>query len=308
MGRKSLLAALISLFTAAIFADQVSENNPLDDRGALSRLSPSAVIAAANLVKTGKVYSLAIPTAADTPAWTGRTYQMLTDRILINGESTYGQNKLQGFDDFACVWLGIGTQIDGFAHVAVDGKHYHGLPSNEVIEPRGAKRFGVEQISPVVGRGVLLDTTLLHNGKPLAAGRAISSADIKQVAEMQKVSIETGDIVLLHTGWLPMAEKNPARFMQTEPGLSLDGAKYLAGLGVSAIGADNHSLEVYPAEATENFLPVHGYLLVQEGIHVLENIVTEELAKDRAYTFLFVLAAPRLQGAVQAPVHPVAIR
>ena len=308
MARKSIQTLLISLFAAAISAAQGAEDKSLDDRGALSRLSPSAVIAAADLVNTGKVYSLAVPTAADTPAWAGRTYQMLTDRILINGESTYGRNKLQGFDDFACVWLGIGTQIDGFAHVAVDGKHYHGLPSSEVIEPRGAKRFGVEQISPIVGRGVLLDTTLLYDEKPLAAGHAISSADIRLIAAIENVKIQSGDIVLLHTGWLRMAEKDPVRFMETEPGLSLDGAEYLANLGVSAIGADNHSLEVYPAEAAEDFLPVHGYLLVQEGIHVLENIATEDLAKDRAYTFLFVLAAPRLKGAVQAPVHPVAIR
>ena len=285
-----------------------TEDQAFDDRGALRRLSPSAVTAAADLIQNGKVYSLAIPTTPDTPAWTGRTYQMLTDRILINGESTYGLNKLQGFDDFACIWLGIGTQIDGFAHVAVDGRHYHGLPSSEVITPRGAKRYGVEQIEPVVGRGVLLDMTLINDGQALAAGHPVNAEQLKKVAAREQVTIESGDIVLLHTGWLPVASEDPQRFMKTEPGLSLDGAKYLAGRGVVAIGADNHSLEVYPAEGEGDFLPVHGYLLVNEGIHILENIVTEELVADRAYTFFFVLAPPRLSGAVQTPVHPVAIR
>ena len=32
------------------------------------------------------------------------------------------------------------------------------------------------------------------------------------------------------------------------------------------------------------------------------------LAADRVYEFFFVLAAPRLEGAVQVPVHPIAIR
>ena len=304
-----MIIRIYVLFIMIFFASHSlrAEQN-LDDRGALQRLSSQAVLAAADLVTHGKVYSLAIPTAPDTPAWTGRSYQMLTDRILINGESTYGRNKLQGFDDFACIWLGIGTQIDGFAHVAVDGQHFHGLPSSEVITPRGAKRFGVEQIAPVVGRGILLDMTLINDGQALAAGHGISVSDIEKVAAIEKITIRRGDIVLLNTGWLPVAEQDAKRFMQTEPGLSLAGAKYLANQEVAAIGADNHSLEVYPAQQAGDFLPVHGYLLAQQGIHILENIVTAELAADRAYTFLFVLAAPKLSGALQAPVHSVAIR
>ena len=63
-----------------------------------------------------------------------------------------------------------------------------------------------------------------------------------------------------------------------------------------------------PAEDPEQFLPVHGYLLVERGIHILENINTAELAADQVYEFMFVLAAPKLKGAVQTPVHPIAIR
>lgn len=300
----SVLAVLIALALPSSAADSYDA----DAAGALSRLSPTAVLAAADLIRSGKVYSLAIPTGPDTPAWKGRTYQMLTDRITIDGEYTFGDNKLQGFDDYACAWLGMGTQIDGFAHIAVDGLHYHGLPSSEVIRPRGARRYGIENVRPIVGRGVLLDMTLATNGKPAATGSSFNQAEIEAVAAMENVSIKSGDIVLLHTGWLKQAVSDPEGFMQSEPGLGLDGARYLASLRVAAIGADNHSLEVYPAEREGDFLPVHGYLLAEEGIHVLENIATAELAADRAYTFFFVLAAPRLVGAVQAPVHPVAIR
>lgn len=301
------LAGLAALAVLA-FGTHAADPTEADTAGALNRLSPAAVVAAADLIRSGKVYSLAIPTGPDTPAWKGRTYQMLTDRIFLGDKHTLGKNKLQGFDDYACAWLGIGTQIDGFAHVAVDGHHYGGLPSNEVIRPRGARRFGIENVRPIVGRGVLLDLTLMSNGAPVAAGTAINRADIEAVAAAQNVTINAGDIVLLHTGWLATAATDPGHFMETEPGLGLDGARYLASLEVAAIGADNHSLEVYPAEHDGDFLPVHGYLLADQGIHVLENIATAELAADRAYTFFFVLAAPRLVGAVQAPVHPVAIR
>ena len=46
-------------------------------------------------------------------------------------------------------------------------------------------------------------------------------------------------------------------------------------------------------------------------VHVfqkLENMDTAELAKDKAYEFLFVLGQPRFKGGVQSMINPVAIR
>src|SRR4026207_1577805 len=106
--------------------------------GAVGSLTSSQVREAATLVKSGRVYSLAVETSAQSPAYPGRTYQILTDRILIDGSGTYGKNRLQGFDDFVCLWCGVGTHLDGFAHVAVDGLHYGDVASAEVIQPRGA--------------------------------------------------------------------------------------------------------------------------------------------------------------------------
>jgi len=53
---------------------------------------------------------------------------------------------------------------------------------------------------------------------------------------------------------------------------------------------------------------VHRKLLVERGVHILENVRSDELAADKAYEFFFMLAAPRFQGAVQTVAHPVAIR
>ena len=49
-------------------------------------------------------------------------------------------------------------------------------------------------------------------------------------------------------------------------------------------------------------------LLAKNGVYILENINTAQLAADKAYEFLFVLGQPRFQGAVQAPINPIAIR
>lgn len=306
-GLAPALNALVLCLTAAVDS-RAADPQSVSDIGALSVLTAEHVVKAAGLIKSGKIYSLAVVTGPDTPAYPGRRYQILTDQILVSGEHTYGSNRLSGFDDYLSAWLGVGTQIDGFAHVSVNGEHFRGVPSDAVIQPRGAIRYGIETVPPIVGRGVLLDMAARQNLTMLEGGTAIGEAEIKAALTQQGLRLASGDVVLLHTGWMQQADRDPERFIQTEPGLTLAGARFLADHGVVAIGADTWALDVIPAEDPAEFLPVHGFLLAQRGIHILENINTAELAADSAYEFFFVLAAPRLAGAVQAPVHPIAIR
>ena len=53
---------------------------------------------------------------------------------------------------------------------------------------------------------------------------------------------------------------------------------------------------------------VHQILIPRNGIHILENINTEEMVKDQAWEFLFTLGPTRITGAVQAIVNPIAIK
>ena len=53
---------------------------------------------------------------------------------------------------------------------------------------------------------------------------------------------------------------------------------------------------------------MHQILLAKEGIYILENMDTAELASDGDGAFFFVLGAPRLEGTVQAIINPVALR
>ncbi len=275
--------------------------------GAVGRLTGDHALAGAGLVRTGRVYSLAVETSPETPAWPGRNYQVLTDRIYVDGEHTYGQNRLQGFDDYLSMWCGVGTHLDGFAHVAVGGKHYGDLDSADVVHSRGALRHGIETVPPVVTRGVCLDVAALHGVAALEPGYEISREDVDRAAERQRVAIRSGDVALLHTGTLrDVADKS--EFSHAEPGLGLKAARHLVDdLGVVAIGADNWALEVVPTVDPADFLPVHGYLLRERGVHIMENVWTRDLATDGASEFLFVLAAPKLVGALQCPVNPVAI-
>ena len=133
-------------------------------------------------------------------------------------------------------------------------------------------------------------------------------AEIDAAAAAQGVTIKQGDVVLLHTGWLSIADSDGARFMQGEPGLGVEGAKYLASLGVVAVGADTFGVEAIPFETEGEFFPVHQELLARNGIYLLEVMDTRALAADQAWEFMFVLGQPRFAGSVQAIINPVAIR
>jgi hypothetical protein len=75
--------------------------------------------------------------------------------------------------------LGIGTQIDGFAHVAIDGRHYNGVKTADVIRPDGAIRYGIGEVPPIVGRGALLDMTAIADQAELADDAVFNRKEIE---------------------------------------------------------------------------------------------------------------------------------
>jgi kynurenine formamidase len=227
---------------------------------------------------------------------------------LDDGTGTpLGSNKATGNDDLMIMWMGIGSQIDGLGHMGINHVYYNGNKASDFITPKGLTKLSTDKLPPIVTRGVLLNIAKLKGVDIMQEGTAINSADIKAAAKAANVTIETGDVVLLHTGWLDVMDADPVRFMAGQPGLGLDGAKYLAGLGIVAVGADNWALEVLPAEDADQAFPVHPELLAKNGIYILENMDTRALAADGVSEFLFVLGQPRFVGAVQAVINPVAI-
>lgn len=304
-----MLALCCSVNISAEESWYPSKYGETDRLGAINNLSPAMVKTAAGLIKSGTVYSLAMNTGPDTPAFGYRNYQLLAKAIEEAGSGTAGPpNKVAGFDDLLISWLGIGTQIDGFGHIAIDGLHYNGVPVDEVFHPHGSPVYGIHHLPPIVTRGILLDMAGLMDRKMLDAGTVFNEPELKAAMDRQKVTISAGDVVLLHTGWMEMMEQDPENSLRTTPGLGVQGAEYLASLGVVAIGSDTWALEVLPPENPRERFPVHGALLVKQGVYILENIRTGQLAEDKAYEFFFMLAAPKFVGALQTVVHPVAIR
>jgi kynurenine formamidase len=284
-----------------------SKWGPADEIGAANNMSPEIVLKAAGLIKTGKTYALGIETNSKTPAYPPRSFKVLVLQPGQSGIDGIGPNKVTYNDDIIEGWVGIGSQIDGLGHIGVNWTYYNGLKSADFAAADGLKKLGVEKIPPLVTRGVLLDMAAYYNTDIVKEGTAFNVKEIEEAAKKQGVEIRQGDVVLFHTGWTSLIGKDDKRYNAGEPGVGVEGAKYLVSKGVVAVGADTWAVEAIPFESKDVF-PVHQVFLPMSGTYILENMNTDQLAADRGYEFLFVLGVPRITGAVQGIVNPVAIR
>lgn len=316
--RTTIFAAMISCAGAAAVAQDNTKpdwtKSPWgaeDELGAANTMTPERVKSAAELVTTGKVYSLGMVVGPDTPAFAPRSLSVTVLQPNQVSTSGLGENAFTYNDDIFMGWLGIGSQIDGLGHAGVDHMYYNGHTDDEFAGAAGLSKLGLEKLPGLVGRGVMLDMAKHFDVEMVDSGTPYTEEDVKAAAEAQGVSIGEGDIVLFNSNWMNLLDgedADPARFGSAEPGLGVSGAEYLASLGVMAVGADTWGMEVVPAEKEGEAFRAHQILQPEHGIYILENMDTRELAADGVHEFLFVMGQARIQGAVQMIINPIAIR
>jgi kynurenine formamidase len=309
-----LCALLAVVFAASASAQQkpcltASKFGPDDQIGNLNYVTPAKTMAATRLVTKGKSYRLAIETNKDTPAYPPRTFAVTIVQPGQTAGGSLGPTKTTYNDDMITGWSGVGTQLDGLGHIGIDNLYYNCNKAADFAMTDGLKKLGVEHVPAVATRGVLLDMAGYFNTEIVKEGTAFNRAEIEGAMKRQGINaIEKGDVVLFYTGWLKLLGKDNKRFGSVAPGLGRDGAKYLASLEVAIIGADTWSFEVVPFEKDAGIFEVHQILIPMNGIHILENINTEEMVKNQAWEFLFTLGPARITGGVQAIVNPIAIK
>ncbi|MDO9478093.1 MAG: cyclase family protein [Pseudohongiella sp.] len=307
---KGLIVSVVmgaSLIDAVMAQDWVPSRFGADDRiGAANNLSAEIVLQAAKLITTGKVYSLGVETAEDSPAYGTRTFSI--DIIASGANVPVGTDAVTSNDERVTTSFGIGSQIDGLGHLGIGNQYYNGLTSAQIVADGGLAELGTHTIPPIVTRGVLLDMAKHFGVDMVSEGTAFNRAEIQAAASAQGIQIKSGDVVLFHTGWMQLLGNDNQRFISVQPGLGVEGANYLADLGVVAIGADTPALEVIPFENPQRVFAVHQTLLAKQGVYILESMNTAALAADGAQEFMFVLGQPKFKGAVQTVINPIAIR
>jgi kynurenine formamidase len=201
----------------------------------------------------------------------------------------------------------VGTHIDALAHVSQDGKLHGGVDAFEAQKGGSFSEWGIERVAPFFCRGVLFDVAAARGVKALEPGYEITADDLAAASGTQIIS--PGDVVLIRTGWGRRWDDPEAYFgfESGVPGPGEEAAKWLASLGIRAAGSDTIAFEHVAPGAGHSLLPVHRILLVEHGIHIIETLDLEALARARPPEFLFVLAPLKLVGATGSPANPLAI-
>ena len=203
-----------------------------------------------------------------------------------------------------------GTHIDAFAHFSREGLLFSGHDAYTASRGGRFHSYGSETIAPLVGRGVLIDVAAAEGSQALEAGRPITAADIEAACRHHGVEVRAGDAVLFRTGWPVERYEDQEAYVGWDtgvPGPDESAAAWLADREVRVAGADTIAFEWLAPGAQHTQLPVHVRLLVDAGIHIIEVLDLEELARDAVHEFLFVAAPLKIVGATGAPVRPLAL-
>ena len=278
-----------------------------DERGALNHIGPAQVCAAAALVTSGEVLSLAQSLSPRTPVPRHRaSIQHFMGRD--GGDYAAGARRPGGFqfaEDTVVLPLHIGTHLDALCHAWYDDHLYNGFPQNATRSTTGAAHCGIDKLGPIVSRGILLDIVALKGG-PVPNGAAITRDDLQQAAQAAGITPGAGDVVLIRTGWWEAHEDQKNISFNAEPGLNLDAALWLAEANIALIGADNFAIEQMPFPDGTVF-PVHQRLIRDFGIPLLEGLVLKPLAETGRTAFLFAASPLPVTGGTGSPISPIAV-
>ena len=302
-------AALLSAATASAESCTHGAWGADDQIGAANRVNPARTAAAAKLVKKGESHPLGIVIEPGMPAYPPRytQLQVVQPNQQFNADLGVGWEASSN-DDVLQMWLGTGPQLDGLGHMGEAGEFYNCNQGKDFSVITGLTKLDISGIPPIVGRGVMIDIAKQMGVDHLSAGQPITSEDIKAAMKAQNVSVNEGDIVLLHTGYTDAKLKSePQLWAGSIPGITNEAAVFLAGLKPTAVGADTWGLGAVPPRQGDKIFYDHVVLLKQNGIYILETMNTGRLAAESVHEFMFVLGQARLKGAVQMIINPVAM-
>ena len=292
---------------------------PDDEAGTLNFVAPEDIIAAAGLIRKGKVFSLALNFDNQGPQvglWGNRFNPIHT--MLATGTDAIAGNQDDGglryADDMVSLPLQCGTQWDALGHIFYDDKMWNGYDA-ALVDSGGAKKNGIEKVKDkMVGRGVLLDMARHLDIEALDEGMAITNDDLDGCAKAQEVEIRRGDFVLVRTGMMEQRLRDgwSGYAGGDAPGLAFETAEWIHQHEIAAICCDTWGCEVRPNETNDAQQPWHWVVIPMIGISMGEIFVMGELADDCAddgvWEFFFCAPPLPVTGGVGSPLNPIAIK
>jgi kynurenine formamidase len=304
-----------------------------DEVGALNESTEATRLAALRLVERGKVYDLGVLYDRTSYKWPGHSPGEILSFRTPEGVKRQGDlPDIVNNNDSKTAWHSsalfindnVATQIDGLGHATEgdDNHWYNGFTEKDWGGNWGLRKADASKIPPIIARGVLIDVAGSKGLDALPSNYPITVADLEQALQKQKTQLRPGDVVLIRTGtlryWGETGSDHAKIAAHDSAGVSVETAKWLVEQnGSIMICSDTSGVEYQPKpedakafrEKYRSFMPLHNYLLIEQGIHTGEFHYLEDLARDRVYEFCYIATTNKIKGASAGfALRPIAIR
>lgn len=295
---------------------------PDDEVGSLNYLGPEQVIAAAGLIRSGRIFPIQrlIGDPKGDPVWPSRAPAV---RTQIMDEATWDSEDAPAFpgglhyaDDKIEAFLQGSTQYDALGHVWFGGKLWNGYDARTTVG--GMERASVQPIAErgIVGRAVLLDMARFRGKRSLESAETFTHEDLIACAEQQGVELRKRDILVIRTNYLQRFHELGAAFYENfcEPGLiySPELVTWFKDMEIPNLVTDTIANEVTFDPDTGVALTLHNALMRNLGIAFTEIVDLEALAADCAedgiYDVFYAAAPLKVAQGSGSPVNPIVIK
>jgi len=299
-------------------ADEVGSLNAMTDRSRADALA---------LAKKGEVFDLGLTYSRRSFKWPGHNPGEIMsfrspegiDRMKDGDAPQAEVNPDRVYWHSAAVFISdnVATQIDGLAHITAgpDNHWYNDFKEAEWGGDFGPRRCDATTIPPIIARGVLIDIAAFKKVDALAGHTVITTQDLKDTLAWEGVELRPGDVVLVRTGtgrfWGEDGADHKAIAEHDSAGPDLAATKWLVEeRGAIMVGSDTSGYEVSPPSAPSGTtIPVHRYLLVDQGVHIGEFHNLEGLSRAKAYVFCYSAATAKIKGAAAGfALRPLGLR
>ncbi|MCU1687399.1 MAG: Kynurenine formamidase [Amycolatopsis sp.] len=205
-------------------------------------------------------------------------------KTVVFDHATHEETALRFDSEFSFQTKGLMINDNGPTHVD-SFSHLDPAPDALTIDQMSLDLF--------YGTAVCIDVS------DVPAQTDITAEHLEAAERAAGVTVESGDILLLHTGTFGRYGSTP-RYLTDFPGLGESGSKWIAGRGVKTFGVDSPT----PDNPVSRIYPCH-LMCREHGITHYENLANLDRLIGRRFTFAgFPL---KLIGGHGGPTRAVAL-
>jgi kynurenine formamidase len=280
-----------------------------DQLGALNLITPEKRAAAASLVHSGRVVSL----ARDYPKTPGAGNPRPAQHFMHSYAKPEGGGVAS---DYYGTSSHQGTHLDALCHVWDDEGMWNGRKPESVITYDGATFGAIDRWRDgIVTRGVLLNIPALRGQPYVTADAPVYGWELEDAARAQQVEVQPGDAVAVYCGlegylrehgqYAAYNPNNPAA--SRRPGLDATCAAFLREHDAALLLWDMGDRVPYGYSLP---FEVH-YAIVAYGMAFVDAALLEPLARacaeEQRHEFMVMVAPLAVAGGTGCPVNPLAL-